>query len=329
MYRTNRIGQHGKAATNPNNAGNPSSDHDPVFQEHKQRTSWLDDQTLLVRAAAKINLTLSVGPLRSDGYHMFESLMAGITLYDDILIRPGRDSINLTCDDPSLPVGPDNLVHRACSLLAGQADTDANVDIELIKRIPTQAGLGGGSADAAGTVLGLNEVWGLHWSKPDLSKLAAMLGSDVPFFLNGPLAVCSGRGEIVTPVDLSWDFWAVIVKPRTSLSTAEVYRHCQVPEDREFARAEALVKMLPGSKPSDIYPYLFNDLEASAFQIKRELGDLRDGLQRLLNVPVKLSGSGSAMFALFDTKNEAHSAMTRIQLFDKELTCWLVKNSAW
>jgi 4-diphosphocytidyl-2-C-methyl-D-erythritol kinase len=329
MYRTNNIGQGKKDSANLNNSKHEPAGLESNVSEHRQRLSWLDGENLLVRAAGKINLTLSVGPLRSDGYHSFESLMATITLYDDLIIRQGTNSITLACDDPAIPLGADNLVYRAGSLLAAQSDTDANVDIELIKRLPTQAGLGGGSADAAGTLLGLNELWKLNRSREDLTRLSAMLGSDVGFFLHGPLAICSGRGEVVQPVDFVWEFWAVVVKPKISLSTALVYRQYQAFEGREFARAADLAKLLPRSKPSEVYSYLSNDLEPAAFRISGELGELKKELQKIVNVPVLLSGSGSAMFALFDARDDAQAAMHRILSFNRELTCWLVKNNAW
>jgi 4-diphosphocytidyl-2-C-methyl-D-erythritol kinase len=329
MYRTNNIGQGKKELANINNAKHNPAEGEAFLAEHRQRLSWLDGENLLVRSAGKINLTLSVGSLRPDGYHHFQSLMATITLYDDLILRLGKNAITLICDDPSIPLGADNLVYQACSLLAAQSDTDANMEIELIKRLPTQAGLGGGSADAAGTLLGLNELWKLNWPREELTRLSAMLGSDVGFFLHGPLAICSGRGEAVHPVDFIWNFWGVVVKPKISLSTAQVYRHYQESEDREFSRAEALVKVLPSKKPSEVYPYLSNDLETAAFRISPELGELKNELQKVLNVPVMLSGSGSAMFALFDAQNDARAAMHRIQSFNEELTCWLVKNNAW
>jgi 4-diphosphocytidyl-2-C-methyl-D-erythritol kinase len=328
MYRTNNIGQGKRVSANINNENYNPAEEEGFLSEHRQRLSWLDGENLLVRSAGKINLTLSVGSLRSDGYHHFESLMATITLYDDLIFRQGKNSITLTCDDSSIPLGADNLVYQACSLLAAQSDTDANVDIELIKRLPTQAGMGGGSADATGTLLGLNEMWKLNWPREELTRLAAMLGSDVGFFLHGPLAICSGRGEAVLPVDFVWNFWGVVVKPKISLSTAQVYRNYQE-SDREFSRADALVKILPSRKPSEVYPYLSNDLETAAFRISPELGELKTELQKLMNVPVMLSGSGSAMFALFDAQNDAKAALHRIQSFNEELTCWLVKNNAW
>ena len=329
MYQTNYIGQGKKTSVNANKTETVSSSADISYTEHHQRLSWLDNQTLIIRAAAKINLTLSVGPKRPDNFHAFESLMTTVTLYDDLLIRPG-ESLNLTCDDVTIPTGIDNLIYRASTLLADEANIEPNVEIELVKRIPTQAGLGGGSADAAGTLFGLNELWNLRWPTDDLKKLAAVLGSDVGFFLCGPMAICTGRGEIVTPIECQWNFWGLIVKhPNVALSTAEVYRHYVPDARRNFSKAESLVKRLGRSKPSEIYPYLENDLESSAFKINPELGVLRKSLETLLSVPVRLSGSGSAMFALFDTKEQAVQASLRVQSSFRELGCWVVKNNTW
>jgi 4-diphosphocytidyl-2-C-methyl-D-erythritol kinase len=329
MYQANYKSQAKKTSVNTNKTDAGSSKTDIFFTEHHQRLSWLDNQTLIVRAAAKINLTLSVGPKRPDNFHAFESLMATVSLYDDLLIRPG-DSLNLTCDDATIPTGVDNLVYRAGFMLADEANIEPNIEIELVKRIPVQAGLGGGSADASATLYGLNEMWNLRWPTSDLKKIAALLGSDVGFFLSGPLAVCTGRGEIVSPVDFQWPFWALIVKhPKIALSTAEVYRHFVQDDHRVFEKAESMVKRLPRSKPSEIYPYLENDLESSAFQISPELGVLRKSLESLLSVPIRLSGSGSALFALFDTREQALSASERVGSSYKELGCWVVKNNTW
>ena len=330
MYTTDKLGLYKKTTARQPDVENGLFDEGSSVQDHRRRLSRLDGKALLVRSAAKINLTLSAGPLRSDGYHGFESLMATITLYDDLLIRPGNRRIHLTCDEPTVPVGPDNLVYRACSLLAGHCDLDAGVEIELIKRIPAQAGLGGGSSDAAAALIGLNELWDLGKSREELTRLAGMLGSDVGFFLAGPLAICTGRGEVVEPVEgLEWEFWGVVVKPKVSLSTASVYREFRDSDGHAFGGARELAEKLATCRPSQIAPYLHNDLEAPARRLCGGLGELQTGLEGLLSAKVLLSGSGSAMYCLFDTLDQARSALHRIRSFDRELTCWLVKNNAW
>jgi len=329
MYKTDKSGPYKTSTAQKPEVGHGKCEEDYGVQEHRYRLSRLDSKTFLVRAAAKINLTLSVGPVRSDGYHGFESLMATITLYDDLLIRPGGGLIRLTCDEPTVPVGPENLVHRAYSLLAGHCDLDAGVDVELIKRIPAQAGLGGGSADAAATLVGLNELWELQKTRGELIRLAAMLGSDVGFFLAGPMAICTGRGEVVEPLDLAWEFWAVVIKPKESLSTAAVYREFQESDSRPFGRARALAEKLPGAKPSQIVQELHNDLEPAAWRLCPPLGRLKAGLECRLNTKVLLSGSGSALYAIFDSEDQARTAMHHVRTFDRELTCWLVKSNAW
>jgi 4-diphosphocytidyl-2-C-methyl-D-erythritol kinase len=271
---------------------------------------------------------LSVGKKRSDGYHAFESLMVTISLYDDIIFRPGNGSIKLSCDDPMVPCDERNLVYRAAKVLADSAGINPSVEIELIKRIPSQAGLGGGSSDAAATLWALNDYWKIGYSVSELTCLAEKLGSDVGFFLHGPVGVCSGRGEIIDPVDVRFDFFAVLVKPDVSISTADAYR-AHLPSDQLIPRARQLANRLSGSKPSDIYPYLTNDLEEAAYRVSPEVGELKNQLQRIVSVPVMLSGSGSALFALFDTLDQAMQAAESISNVFGELTYWVIQNNAW
>ncbi len=181
-----------------------------------------------VLAPAKINLHLEVLGRRADGYHALETLMVAIELFDEITISACPNDIELTCDAPGLTVGPDNLVLKAARLLQARSGCSDGAWIELVKRIPWAAGLGGGSSDAAATLAGLNEWWQLGLAREDLVALGAELGSDVPFFFHTPAAFCTGRGEVVTPVPVGCRLDLLLVKPPMGLSTAEVYRECGV-----------------------------------------------------------------------------------------------------
>ncbi len=297
--------------------------------EPKEQLSWISGNVLRVRCPAKINLVLSVGGKRPDGYHMFESLMSSVTLYDEILFKLSDKPFSLVCDNADIPTDSQNLVYRACSLLSGISGKELSLDVELIKRIPSQAGLGGGSSDAAGALIALDKLWNLNQPKSSLMELASMLGSDVSFFLSGPLAICSGRGEQVHPLAIEWEFWALIIKPDISLSTSEVYQYYRVSDGLGFGRCEQVAEMLKESKPSELYEYLSNDLESSAFRVSEELREIRDGVEKILNVPVRISGSGSAMFALFDTQAQAVDALRSILGTSSELHCWVVRNNPW
>ncbi len=322
IERTNFVAQRGNFAKD-------IADSSSILVEQRQRLSWANGVTLRLLSPAKINLVLSVGAKRPDGYHIFESLMATVTLYDELLIKQSADKIRLVCDDSSIPTDSGNLVYRSASLMAGFAGIDPTIDIELVKKIPTRAGLGGGSSNASATLFGLNNMWDLNWPESKLLELAEMLGSDVGFFLKGPLAICSGRGEIVHPLHFTWDFWGLIIKPEASLSTSEVYQYHRVSGSNRMDASRELAERLPSSKPSQIYEYLSNDLESSAFRTNPELGVLRKELEKSLNIPVRLSGSGSAMFALFDTKEDSVSAFRKLKRFYPDLTYWVVRNSLW
>lgn len=292
-----------------------------------------DEQTILVRSPAKINFTLAVGAERPDGYHMFESLMAAVSLCDDLVIRRGKPGISITCDQPDVPVDNQNLVYRAASLLAWSARISPAVEIELIKRIPTQAGLGGASTNAAAALLGLNELWELNLPLAKLHQISSVLGSDVNFFLAGPLAVCKGRGEVVEPVGVTWDFRAVIIQPRCRSATSEIYKYHRVSDRSCFGLADELAEVLCrceyNVRPSEMAERCRNDLETAAFRINGELGVLRAELEQCAGTPVRLSGSGSAMFAMFDQQDDALQFVQRINEKYPELASWLVQNNPW
>ncbi len=178
---------------------------------------------LTAMAPAKINRELRVGRLRADGYHEIRSRIVTIDLADGISAEPA-DRLALSCDDPAVPSGAENLVVRAAELLARDARIAARALLTLDKRVPMGGGLGGGSADAAVALLLLDRLWNLQTPDDRLRGLAAQLGSDVPFFLTGGEAEVSGRGEIVTPVEDSPSKDLILLVPPFSVSTAAVYR---------------------------------------------------------------------------------------------------------
>jgi len=293
------------------------------------RLKWVDKDTILARAAAKVNLTLAVGAERPDGYHIFESLMATVTLCDRMVITRADRGIKITCNDPAVPVDSRNLVYRAASLLAWYGKVSPAIEIDLDKRIPTASGLGGGSSDAAACLIGLNTLWHLDLPVTKLSEIAAVLGSDVGFFLSGPLALCQGRGEQVHPLGCRWDFLAVIVKGSGHLSTDQVYRYHRVSDPNCFGLADDLANSLATNKPSELSSRFRNDLEPAAFRANGTLSNLRAELETCAAVPVRMSGSGTAMFATFDTRDQAGHFAEHIDRSYPELAWWLVKNNPW
>ena len=266
-------------------------------------------------APAKINLSFRIKGRRPDGFHEIETLMAPISLADRITIeRAGDDGeVRFSCDDPSLPAGDDNLVVRAAKLFRQRTNIASGITIALEKKIPHGAGLGGGSSDAASTLLGLNELFAAGLQQDELLKLAAQLGSDVPFFVVRSAAVCRGRGEIVEPTSLATKFRLVLFKPDFAVPTPWAYGSWK--ESRE----------LPGVdySPQEFNGVQFvNDLERPVFEKFVLLAHLKTWLRQQPEVAVALmSGSGSTLFAVVreGASGEALAARARSEI---DATVW-------
>ena len=260
---------------------------------------------MTVRCPAKINLDLRVGPLRPDGFHSIRSWFVTVGLYDELTIAPA-DTVRLTCGDASIPTDDRNLVVRAANALRanGGPSGGAGVAMHLTKRVPAGGGLGGGSSDAAAALVALNEFWQLRLPVDRLHAVAATIGSDVPFFLHGPSSLCEGRGEVVTPVPPPACGWAVLILPPIEMPTPAVFR--KLDELRPDApEPSSIHRPLTAPDTTGLLTSLVNDLEAAAFALRPDLADLRTAASALVRQPVRMSGSGSTLFTLYDDEPEA------------------------
>ena len=269
-----------------------------------------------ITAPAKINLYLEVLGKRPDGYHAIETVMLAVELIDELTLDADPSGhVTLSCDQPELSTGPDNVVMKAAQLLKQRTGCLRGANIQLTKRIPWASGLGGGSSDAASALAGLNELWELGLSTDELSLLAAELGSDIPFFFHAPAALCTGRGEVVKPVSVGKDFDIVLVKPPMGLSTADVYQalgevergtDCQsVPQGESRTDCQSVLQALVEGNVEKLGQHLHNRLQAPAVKLCPAVAEL---LQRLRATGVAgslMSGSGSALFALCRDNREA------------------------
>ncbi len=237
----------------------------------------LDDR-IEVLAPAKLNLFLEVLGKRPDGYHELETLMVATDLHDTLTVSDDPSGrISLSCDDPTLPTGRENLVVRAAERLKEMAGEDRGAKIDLRKAIPAQAGLAGGSSDAAATLAALDLLWNLGTPAERLESLAAEIGSDVAFFLNGPASICRGRGERVEPVLLTRRLHFVLICPPVGVSTAEVYRRLVPPEiPRPIA---PIFEALKRDDTAALGRGLFNRLQPVAQAIEPKLLPIRDALE--------------------------------------------------
>jgi len=267
---------------------------------------------LVIDAYAKINLDLKILGVRPDGYHEVRTVLQSLDLHDTLTFTANPGPFAITCHQPGVPTDARNLVWRAAQLLwslrgAGDAPI-AGVQVHLAKRVPAEAGMGGGSSDAAATLLALSRIWGLSLDLASLARIGARLGADVPFFLGGGTALGSGKGDDVSPLVEPPPTPVVVVKPPFGVSTPDAYGWFDQDRPPRTGRAAALT--LPGW-PAWAHD-LRNDLEApvaSRFpQIRRTVRDLT----ALGAVYAAMTGSGSAVFGLFGDPAVATAAQAAL-----------------
>jgi len=285
--------------------------------------------SLVIHAPAKLNLYLDVVGRRPDGYHELDTVMVSVGLFDTLEFRAlPDDSIRLTGEVAGLGVGPgvspqggtlpplswgdENLVVRAARLLQRETGCRQGAAIRLVKRIPMQAGMGGGSSDAAAALVGLNRVWGLGLSNPELHPLAARLGSDVNFFLDSaPAALCRGRGEEIAGHPLPRPLDLLLIKPPGGLSTADVFRAWNAsgnasPSGIVSPRSgRRMIDALAGGRLPDVRARLWNALEPPARQLNGEVARTLVFLHGMCRSGVLMTGSGTACFAVCRNRSQA------------------------
>jgi 4-diphosphocytidyl-2-C-methyl-D-erythritol kinase len=265
------------------------------------------------RAHAKINLDLRVLGMRADGFHELRTVFQALTLHDTIRCIPREGPFAIECASAGVPLDETNLIWRAAQTLwrsLRRTGPVRDVIIHLEKRIPLQAGLGGGSADAAATLLALVHAWRVPVRPSQLTDLAAHIGSDVPFFLSGGTALGLGRGEEIYPLADLPRHWIVLLIPGFGVSTSEAYGWYDA--ERELSRAPREPQHVPGPWPSRA-AQMINDLEAPIAAHHPEIDQMKSALKRTGAAAAAMSGSGSTVFGLFQRRRDAIVAAERLR----------------
>ncbi len=290
-------------------------------------SSLPEHTSVTVHAPAKVNLILRILDRRPDGYHNLWSVMQTVALEDELRLcavsRPG--GIRLSCDTEALSADRSNLVYKAASAVLEQAGLSIGLDIELRKRIPMGAGLGGGSSDAAATIVGLNRLLKLEWSTAAMKAVGEPLGSDVPFFLFAPAAVVSGRGETVTPVTIGDSRWLVLVKPTFGIETKWAYQELASSRSAVRPLAPAHVQMNQRRRISwsELTAAAENDFEGPVFARHGTLHKIKHTLRELGAEFALLAGSGATVFGVFGDESEARRARAQMAQ-DEQLQIFVV-----
>jgi 4-diphosphocytidyl-2-C-methyl-D-erythritol kinase len=272
-----------------------------------------------IRAPAKINLSLRVVGKRRDGYHLLDTIMVPVSLYDEIEIRKisaagGKKVVDrlikVTCDHPLVPRGDENIAYKAALLLMRRAGSEQAVHVHIRKRIPVGAGLGGGSSDAAATLIGLNRLLKLRLSAAKLEKIARSVGADVPFFIRARPARARGIGERLQPIRKLTRFWVVIVYPGFAVSTAWVFKSFSSTLTKPPLNTSILSSLKSLEKLAGL---LHNDLESVTLKRYPRLRLIKARLLHEGAAGGLMSGSGSSVFGVFASQRQAARALRRLR----------------
>lgn len=265
-----------------------------------------------VRAHAKINLDLRVLGPRPDGFHELRTVFQAISLHDIVTCVPRPGPFAIECDTAGVPLDRSNLIWKAAERLwraLRRPGPVRDMVVKLEKRIPLQAGLGGGSADAAAALMGLARAWQVPVRPVQLTDVAAVLGADVPFFLAGGTALGLGRGDEIYPLADLPRHWVVLLVPGFGVSTADAFGWYD--NERDLSRAPREPQHVPGPWPSRA-AQMINDLEAPIARHHPEIDQMKAALRRAGALAAAMSGSGSTVFGLFQKRRDALSAVDRL-----------------
>lgn len=292
-----------------------------------------------VYAPAKLNLHLEILARRPDGFHEIETLMVPVSIYDSLRFTPRADArLLLDCrwtpglaarlgsSLGDLPSTENNIVYRAVDLLRREAGVEQGAEIVVVKRIPSQAGLGGASSDAAAALLAANRGWRLHWSRERLAEIAGQLGSDIPFFFFEGAAMCRGRGEKIDPLGRVPPVPVVVVRPPEGLSTPAVYKACQVA--KHPADAQSVVASLRAGDVTGLARSMMNRLQEPAEQLSSAVVQLREAFDRTDCLGHQMSGSGSSYFGICRSAAHARRVAAQLEAARLGLVAWGVAGGA-
>jgi len=267
-----------------------------------------------LKAPAKINLFLEILGKRDDGYHEIETVMQEIDLVDNLQFEEIQEGVRLNCNDKNIPSDENNLVCKAANLILNECGIKKGVLISLEKNIPVGAGLGGGSSDAAATLKALNLLWKIGLNDAELMEFAAKLGSDIPFFIKGKTALCSGRGEKITPIEVKSEMNYLVIFPHINISTATIYRNLKIDLTKKIIDVSFFLDALKHPKVAGISKLLFNRLEEVVFTTYPDLLDVKKALDHFDFCGLSVSGSGSAFFGLCRDRQQAKAIKSKIEL---------------
>lgn len=265
------------------------------------------------KAYAKINLGLDVCRRLENGYHEVRMIMQTVGICDILTFTVAESGIRITTDSGELPENEDNLIYRAAELLMKTCGVRAGIDIHLEKHIPIAAGMAGGSSDAAATLLGLNELFALGLPQEQLRQLGVRIGADVPYCIMGGTALAEGIGELLTPLPPAPRCHLLIARPDIQVSTRYVYEHLDARETWPHPDIDGMQSAIRDNDLEGIARRLGNVLETVTIKKYPVIGRLKEEMLSCGAMGSLMSGSGPTVFGLYDSRERAESALSRLQ----------------
>lgn len=265
--------------------------------------------TIIKRAYGKLNLSLDIVGKREDGYHLVCMVMQTVDLYDELTIqKTDKPGIQLTTDRPDLPTNEDNLIYKAAKLLFDEFQIKGGVSIHLKKQIPIAAGMAGGSADCAATLLGINTLFDLKLTEQDLQKRAVTMGADIPYCIMGGTALSEGIGEVLTPISPVPDCHVLLVKPNIDISTKWVYQTLRWNTLTSHPDTKKMLSALEAQSLSEVSATMENVLETVTIPAYPVIASIKEKLLSLGAINAMMSGSGPTVFGLFPDQGAGEKA---------------------
>lgn len=272
----------------------------------------VSENRIFLRSPAKVNLFLNVLGKRKDGYHEIETVMQAVSLWDDIAVEIGGEGVRVFCSDSRVPTDEGNIVWKAATMFMEEFGIGDNIRIEIAKRIPVGAGLGGGSGNAAATLVGLNLLFDIGAGRGELSRMGSAIGCDVPFFLSPGTAVGCGKGDEIEDLP-HLDIWMVLLYPGYSLSTASIYGMFGNGGGKASKVLDPFLEAIREGSIERISELVHNSLEEVVISSHPEVGSLKDFILEAGALCASISGSGPTVFGIVKGEDHASEVLEKVR----------------
>lgn len=274
---------------------------------------------IIIKCPAKINLSLDVTGIREDGYHYVKMIMQSISLLDEITVKKRNEGIKVYCDVNDVPCDEKNSAYKAADIMSKAYNLKGGVDILIDKHIPVSAGLAGGSTDAAGVIKAINILYGLNLSIEDMKKIGIEIGADVPYCITGGTAVAAGIGDVITKLPDINNLWCVLAKPPISVLTGEVYSKLKMDEIVRHPRTDVMIEYIKKGEYKNLAEEMVNVLELVTIKKYPIIFEIKNIMMEFDAEGCLMSGSGPAVFGLFEEKAAAEKCYNRLRDYLKDV----------